>query len=491
MKKTTPIFGLIFLLGLLLFTNISLFGQKINAADVPSDVAQSFEFEHPSAKISSWFVENDNFVVSFKEDGMSGKAYIKNDGNWIMSVFPIPKGELPSAITEYAKKNYQYPVITFSALQSSPKEQMHYYVELKSEGMQGLSRLTFSNMGTLMSREDPDTFVDETETADEEKAAVTPREKQKRDYNEEVAATDSKKKQESASLHASDGEELDASEVSGVLTKSLAKKVQNPSELSWYKIDSLYVAKCIYREQKHDLFFLENGSWVNTYFGAGEIAVTSVIQKHLNSFYNGWRFKAVVKEARADKQDKTLVAIYEKDNYKNKLVTTVIFDKSGKFVRSFDPEQDTDNKNSAKEPGLDKYYEKLSLSADEEATNGVPTQVLNAFQVKYPRITNPQWEQDDEGSYMAIYMGIKGKEICVIGQSGTILETQNIGNMEFLPSTIQSYLKKNASGFKVDEYYAVKNLLEKQNYYKVNVSNKKTKEKATLWFNTSGKIIER
>ena len=513
MKKLVPVFCLIPLMSLFLFANVSLFGQKVNTADVPTDVTQSLEFEHPAAKVSGWTIEDNNFVAAFKEDGMTGKAYFANDGNWVKSVFPVPKGQLPSAITDYLKKVYEFPSITVSALQSTPKERMHYYLEVKADGMgQEFARLTFSDMGVLISREDPERFIEQTkkeepakEVAEKAPAKEKPVSamtkvkpdqpliptKEEAEAEEEAAAKESKRKQTAVVSYESESEALSSSEVSTVLTKALAKKAQNPAELNWYKIDSFYVAKCFYREQKHDLFFREDGTWVNTYFMAGEIAVTSVMQKHLNSFFSGWRFKAVVKESRADKQDKTLVEIYEKDNFKNKLTTTVVFDKAGKFIRSFDPEQDTDTKNSAKEAGLDKYYEKISVGADDEATDGIPAHVVNVFTTKYPRITNPQWEMDDEGNYMAVYMGAKGKEVCVIGQSGTIMETQIIGNPEFLSSTIQDYIKKNAKGFKVDEYYAVKNLLEKQNYYKVNISNKKTNEKATLWFTTAGKLVER
>ena len=516
-----------------LFANVSLFGQKVNAADVPTDVTQSLEFEHPAAKVSGWTIEDNNFVAAFKEDGMTGKAYFANDGNWVKSVFPVPKGQLPSAITDYLKKAYEFPNITVSALQSTPKERMHYYLEVKADGMgQEFARLTFSDMGVLISREDPERFIEQTKKEEpakevvekapaKEKPTTAPKEKPEPDDDNEVAeevpvkenkkkqvavvssepdddevaeeapVKENKKKQVAVISYESESEALSSSEVSTVLIKALAKKAQNPAELNWYKIDSFYVAKCFYREQKHDLFFREDGTWVNTYFTAGEIAVTSVMQKHLNSFFSGWRFKAVVKESRADKQDKTLVEIYEKDNFKNKLVTTVVFDKAGKFIRSFDPEQDTDTKNNAKEVGLDKYYEKISVGADDEATDGIPAHVVNVFTTKYPRITNPQWEIDDEGNYMAVYMGAKGKEVCVIGQSGTIMETQIIGNPEFLSSTIQGYIKKYAKGFKVDEYYAVKNLLEKQNYYKVNISNKKTNEKITLWFTAAGKVVQR
>ncbi|MEG2070499.1 MAG: PepSY-like domain-containing protein [Bacteroidales bacterium] len=284
---------------------------------------------------------------------------------------------------------------------------------------------------------------------------------------------------------------LDPAKVPADLSKALTKKIQRPEELNWFKIDTFYVAKCVVREQKNEFFFTIKGIWCKTYVHLPEERVTGNMLTHLKSFYKGYKFKEAVKEIRADKQDKTMVEIYEKDNAKNKLVTTIIFDKTGKLIKTIDPNYALDGnyENSGKEDAeLEKYYEKMNMMVDESSNKDIPKEVINIFKAKYPRVTNVEWKEEDQ-NYHAIYYGARGKEICVINSYGTILETQSLGNPENLPESIQNALK-DYKGYKLVEYYAVKKVLDKKNFYKVLISNKKTKEEQEVWFTTAGKPIE-
>lgn len=223
-----------------------------------------------------------------------------------------------------------------------------------------------------------------------------------------------------------------------------------------------------------------------------EESVTGNMQKHLNAFYIGWKFKQATKELRADKQDMTIVEIYEKENWKSKMYTTVMFDKTGKLIRSIDPNYSLDGrKNVAEEDNdLNEYYAKMDMTIDNNNSDKIPPEIINVFKAKYPRITNAQWSQDEDGNYLATYLGTRGKEICVIGQSATILQTQTLGNIETLSENIKNYVKEKHKGFKVKEYYAVKDLMEKRNSYKVIINNKKTGIEEILWFTTGGLLIE-
>lgn len=531
MKKIMRLSLLIIAISLFTMMSGISYGQKIKADEVPGDITQSMEFEHPSAKISGWSLENNNFVASFKEDGASGKAYFANDGKWIKSMYSIPKSEIPPAINDYIKKNYPTYIISTTALQSTPEERMHYYVEVKPDGIgQEISYLTFSDIGTLISRKDPPGFGETaTKTAENKPkestektvskntpkpapskpAATSPSKSQSQNAKvkqpekpvaqkpaERAQAEEKKenKKKEKPVKPVTDefgNVALAENEVPAIVKTALSKKIQRPENLHWFKIDTFYVAKCLFREQKNEVFITPKGTWEKTYTHIGETSVTGNMLKHLNSFYNGWRFKQAVKEVRADKQDRTMVEIYEKNNYKDKLVTTVIFDKTGKLIRSIDPNYQLGNASSESgvDADLEKYYEKMSMGMNDDEE--IPVEVLNGFRAKYPRITNPQWSRDEDGNYLATYMGTRGKEISVVGMSGALLQTHTIGNPDLLSSHIQSYIKQNHKGFKVDEYYAVRDLQEKKNYYKVFISNKKTKEEFALWFTTAGKIIER
>ncbi|MDL2312608.1 hypothetical protein LJC68_07005, partial [Bacteroidales bacterium OttesenSCG-928-B11] len=265
-------------------------------------------------------------------------------------------------------------------------------------------------------------------------------------------------------------------------------------KLNWFKIDTFYVAKCVYRDVKNEVFLTEKGGWEKTYLEMDEVKITGNILKHLNSFYRGWKFKSAMKEVRADKNDLTMVEIYERNNIKSKMVTTVIFDKLGKLVRTIDPDYELGTQETAAgdDAELEKHYEKMAMGMGDNnnANDDIPTEIQNAFKAKYPRITNATWSRDEDNNYCATFMGTKGKEICVIGQSGTVLQIHTIGNINLLSSNIQNYIKQNLKGFKVDEFYAVKDLMTKKNYFKVITFNKKTGDEEVLWFDTAGKIVD-
>ncbi len=150
-----------------------LFGQKLKPEAVPDDVKQTMEFEYPNVKITFWELNDNVYVANFKEDNSPGKCYIKKNGQWEKTVYPVPKTELPSAITDYVKNNYANYSIAVSQLQEMPNVRIHYYIEAKPEGVgYESSKLTFNEVGTLLERKDPANFnmeaksvVDKTATA--------------------------------------------------------------------------------------------------------------------------------------------------------------------------------------------------------------------------------------------------------------------------------------------------------------------------------------
>lgn len=278
-----------------------------------------------------------------------------------------------------------------------------------------------------------------------------------------------------------------------VVVKSLAKKVMHPEELNWFFIDSMYVAKCYNTGKKTAVYITKDGVWEKTLTVLPEESVTGPMLKHLNDFYKGFKFKSAVKEQRADKQDKTMVDFYEKANYKAKLVTTIIFDKTGKLIRTIDPDYQlgvNDKEASAEDEALDKYYEKMNMTLESDDARNIPDNVQAAFKLKYPRITNVEWKEDGNMNYQAIYFSARGKEICVFNSYGEMVETMVMGKLDNLSETIQDYIKKNHKNCKVTEYYSVKKIAEKMSYYKVTILDKKTNEEDILWFNLNGRPVD-
>ena len=509
------------------FFSLSLSAQKVKPDDVPSEVKQTLSFEHPTAKVSAWVLEDDQYVATFKEEGTAGKAYFKSDGEWVKSTFSIPKKQLPPLLSDYVIENY--PGFSYGLIQLRyvPDERMHYLIELKSEDLtsKNSSWLTFNENGELLTREDPPGFISpvkekpsvkekepakekEREPAkekEERNQQVAEKEKTKKavaapeendDEQEQVAKKEKAEKKEVAEREKSyekersyDNEYVSSSKVPEPVKKELSKKIPRPETTDWYVCDTFFVAKCLYKEQQNEVFITQKGKWEKTYTELTELAVTGNILKHLNSFHNGWKFKAAIKETRADREDRLLVDIYEKANWKQKLVTSLLFDKSGKLIKTFDPEYDADNnKKGKKESGLEKYYWKMSVESIKDKDEEIPEVVIKAFKAKYPKVPNPQWSEEGD-SYYATYMGAKGKEIVVVGQAGTLLQIQTANKLELVTDAIKSYVKKNHKGFKITEFFSVRELQTKQNLYRVIIQNKAGATQ-DLWFTTSGKFVE-
>ena len=530
------------------FNNV--FAQKLKPAEVPFDVVETLDEQYSYVKVTGWVKEGQTYVASIKDGSTSGKVYISGAGEWIRTLFNVPVNELPSSITDYVKENFPDYLISVSALEEKEDVSTHYYLEVREDAVGSKpSVLTFSSSGTnqLLSRDDPEGFQDprvkHPDKIEQAKAAAAEKQAQKeeaakREAAEKAAAEKAAKEaaknapkttaqakpantpaakpasssssaskpsasQQKASKPKKEKPEpvvkdehgniaIKANTVPEVVSKALVKKVLHPAELNWFLVDSMYIARCLNQGKKTAVYIKPNGVWEKTLTIMPEESVTGLMSKHLNDFYPGWRFKSSVKEQRADKDDKTMVEFYEKANYKAKLVTTVFFDKAGKLIRTVDPDYELGGtkKESEEDDALNKYYEKMNMSLDNDDASSVPENVKAAFKLKYPKVNNEVWTEDGYMNYIAAFYTTRGKEFCVFNSYGELTETWVLGKNENLSATIQDYLKKEYKSYKLKEFYTVKRLADKLTAYKVIVVDKKTQDEQELWFNLSGKPIE-
>ena len=546
MRNTILTTLLLIAIQLVTWNNNFIGAQKLKPAEVPSDVVQTLEEQYSYAKVTGWMKDGNTYIASIKDGSTNGKVYLSSDGEWIRTLFAVPTGELPSTITDYVKANYPDYVISVSALEEQEDVSTHYYLEVKEDAVGAKpSQLTFASTGMnkLLTRNDPEGFQDPTvkqpDKIEQAKAAAAERQAEKeaaakREAEEKAAAekaakeaaktaaktpakpasttskpasTTANKTNEQPKKEAKSKKEkpepvvkdehgniaIKANTVPDVVSKALVKKVLHPAELNWFLVDSMYIARCLNQEKKTAVYIKPNGVWEKTLTIMPEESVTGLMSKHLNDFYPGWRFKSAVKEQRADKNDKTMVEFYEKANYKAKLVTTVFFDKAGKLIRTVDPDYElggNDKKESAEDDALNKYYEKMNMTLDNDDASNVPENVKAAFKLKYPKVNNEVWTEDGYMNYIAAFYTTRGKEFCVYNNYGELVETWVMGKNDNLSATIQDYLKKEHKSCKLKEFYTVKRLADKLTAYKVIIVDKKTQEEQELWFNLSGRPIE-
>lgn len=409
----------------------SLYAQKLKPEDVPEDITQSFTFEYPDGKVISWVMENKQYVATFKSDGSDGKAYFSADGNWLQSIYSIPKAELPLSITNYVTENYPYYEISVCNLREMPKVNTHYYIEVRYPEVgskDAPSVLTFDYIGNLMKREDPAGFV--LRTDEPVKPAVTEKGNNNKNSNRTAIANADKeaqsaKKVEKQTKDVVEKEEKKAkkeveepydpwakyavkeSTVPAVVTKMLKKKVPKPENTKWFLVGETYIAKCTMRGLENDVYISKKGAWKKTHAYMLEERITSVMQRHIADNYKGYKFSKAYKELRADKKNTVYVEFYEKKNWKKKIPTACLFDeKTRKLIRTIDP--------NFEDPFSDKdlFVNTAPTPADIESEKAdLPESVRSYVASNYPSYSYREIEtiaDADLGEVYRIEVGGKG-----------------------------------------------------------------------------------
>lgn len=498
MNKLARLLVVVFSSLILLFTSSIVFAQKIKSDLVPEEVKQTLLDQQGEVKVSQWTVDGDTYIAHFKVDGANATAYFQSDGTFLKTVTYIPKSTLPTAVLYYINNNYPEFGIGISEIREEPNIPLYYYVEVKPDIIGAKpSVLTFDNAGKLLTRTDPDGF---------ETPELTPQQLVQQKADREIAeanAPKGKNKQTPKTEKQTPKQQpnpknepketpkpkttpketpIDESQngdVPAVVQKAFSKKVIQSEDLTWSTLDDYYVAVCTIKEQKNELYFTKDGSWEKTYTYIPEEAVTGAMLKHLTTNYKGFDFITAIKETRADKQDKVLVEFYEKANQKTKVSTSIVYDKLGRILRTYKAEEEQPSDN----------YAKLSVDVINQKPQEIPELAIASFKQKYPKITGVEWSEDDEGYFLASYFGVRGKEIVVMEGNGSMIEIRSEANKDNMSSNIQTYVKKNHKGSQISEYYSVRGLIEKKNYYLVIVKDKKTNMTTPLKFSLSGQIM--
>lgn len=427
MKKSSLVSLVLSFIVILVSLN-PLFSQKLKSDDIPLSVLQSFDYEYFGVKKVVWTLEDSQFVASFKSDKMPIKAYFSNTGEWVRSLMTISKKEIPYAIAKYVEDNFPEMIIAEANLQQKPGEKTHYYLEVRPDGVgQKSSQLTFSDQGALLSRFDPPGFG-----LTQEPKQHVPQEK-----IEDKSQKGDKKIAEATKESA----EISESSIPPIVLKMLNKKAARRENLKWYRIDSFYVAKCKSQGKENEIYITPEGEWIKTYIILTEAAITGNMQKHLKQFYRGYRFAFAQREMRADKKDKIYLEIYEKRNWKAKLKTTIIFDKTGKLLKTIDPDYDmgTTHKKS-EDTDLDAYYKKQDKRGGKEdliRPKDLPAKLQSYVSQNYPsyRYKSCELEEDDDlGDLYKIVVQGDGigvaSEILYFNKKGQFIRSEQADEIE-------------------------------------------------------------
>lgn len=119
-----------------LFLNILFLSCKQNAnAQAPDPVKKIFQAMYPGENDPDWHKDdNGNYESNFKIDGIKYRADFKPTGEWIETESSIDFDELPQAVQDKIKSEYDKSDITEIEKVEHHSKGLFYDVEFKRKG---------------------------------------------------------------------------------------------------------------------------------------------------------------------------------------------------------------------------------------------------------------------------------------------------------------------------------------------------------------------
>lgn len=120
----------------LILINLVVLSCKQNAnAQTPDAVKETFQKKYPGEDDPDWHKDDHgNYESHFKIDGIKYRADFNPDGSWIETETSIDEDELPKAIREAIKRDYDDSEITEVEKVDHHSKGLFYDVEFKQKG---------------------------------------------------------------------------------------------------------------------------------------------------------------------------------------------------------------------------------------------------------------------------------------------------------------------------------------------------------------------
>ena len=121
--------------------------ENVNS-QVPQDVKKTFQKKYPDENDPDWHKDaHGNFESHFKIDGVKYRADFKPNGMWIETETSIDKKDLPKAIKEKIKNDFDGDITEIEKVDHHSKG-VFYDVEFKQKGKN--KDIEFKSDGTII-----------------------------------------------------------------------------------------------------------------------------------------------------------------------------------------------------------------------------------------------------------------------------------------------------------------------------------------------------
>lgn len=108
------------------------YAQKVQKADVPSEVKNAFHKQFSTAKELKWEKEHGNFEAKFELNGIDHSAVFDAKGTLLETEVAIKTKELPGTAMQYIQKNYTGQKIKEAAKITDAKGIVTYEAEINN-----------------------------------------------------------------------------------------------------------------------------------------------------------------------------------------------------------------------------------------------------------------------------------------------------------------------------------------------------------------------
>jgi hypothetical protein len=127
------------------------------------------------------------------------------------------------------------------------------------------------------------------------------------------------------------------------------------------------------------------------------------------------------------------------------------------------------------------YAQKISVDK-------VPAAVILAFKAKFPNITKTSWEIENTNEY-EVGFKLNGEEVSAnFDNTGNWLETETEIKVSALPASVQSALRKDFEGFKINEASKIESV-KNGNCFEAEIE--KGEETFDVLFTAEGKMLSK
>lgn len=89
---------------ILLFLSVSLHAERVSPKSLPLVVFEEFSLLYPDAKQQIWHLDDDNFVVQFRNHKSRTIAIFSKDGELVFTETQIRVSALPNKATAFLRK---------------------------------------------------------------------------------------------------------------------------------------------------------------------------------------------------------------------------------------------------------------------------------------------------------------------------------------------------------------------------------------------------